>query len=313
MRVVVAGGAGFLGSHLCDALLARGDQVVCLDNLVTGRRANIAHLDGNPAFEFVECDVTEPVGVAGRVDAVMNLASAASPRDYFALPLETLAVGSNGTKQLIDLALRNEARFFLASTSEVYGDPLVHPQPESYWGHVNPIGERSVYDEAKRFAEALTIASCRTLDLDACIVRIFNTYGPRMKPDDGRVVSNFVVQALRGDPLTVYGDGSQTRSFCFVDDEVRGFLALLDSGERGPINIGNPGEFTMLELADLVLDLTGSSSPISYEPALADDPARRRPDITLARELLGWEPQIELRDGLERTIPYFADARSHAV
>jgi dTDP-glucose 4,6-dehydratase len=313
MRVVVAGGAGFLGSHLCDALLARGDEVVCVDNLLTGRRANVAHLDGTPGFEFVERDVTVEVDIAGRVDAVMHLASAASPRDYFALPLETLAVGSTGTKHLIDLALRNDATFFLASTSEVYGDPLVHPQPESYWGHVNPIGERSVYDEAKRFAEALTMASRRTLGLDSRIVRIFNTYGPRMKPDDGRVVSNFIVQALRGHPLTVYGDGTQTRSFCFVDDEVRGFLALLDSDEGGPVNIGNPGEFTMLELADLVLELTGSGSPISYEPVPADDPARRRPDITLARERLGWEPEVELRAGLERTIPYFADALSHSA
>jgi len=315
MRVVVAGGAGFVGSHLCDALLARGDEVVCLDNLITGRRANIAHLAERPGFEFVECDVTADVtgAVPGAVDAVMHLASAASPRDYFALPLETLDVGSNGTKRLIDLALRDGARFFLASTSEVYGDPLEHPQPESYWGHVNPIGERSVYDEAKRFAEALTVASWRTLGLDACIVRIFNTYGPRMKPDDGRVVSNFIVQALRGDPLTVYGDGSQTRSFCYVDDEVRGFLALLDSSERGPINIGNPGEFTMLELADLVLELTGSDSPITHEPSPADDPARRRPDITLARQLLGWQPEIALRAGLERTIPYFAEALADAT
>ena len=307
MRVVVAGGAGFLGSHLCDALLARGDRVVCVDNLVTGRRANIAHLGAEAAFEFIECDVTEGVDVSGTVDAVMHLASAASPRDYFALPLETLAAGSSGTKHLIDLALARDARFFLASTSEVYGDPEVHPQPESYWGNVNPIGERSVYDEAKRFAEALTVASRRTLGLDACIVRIFNTYGPRMKPDDGRVVSNFIVQALRGEPLTIYGDGTQTRSFCYVEDEIRGFLALLDSDERGPVNIGNPGEFTMLELAALVVEITGSSSEVSYLPALADDPARRRPDIELARRTLGWEPAVDLRTGLERTIPYFSE------
>ena len=307
MRVVVAGGAGFLGSHLCDALLARGDRVVCVDNLVTGRRANIAHLGAEAAFEFIECDVTEGVDVSGTVDAVMHLASAASPRDYFALPLETLAAGSSGTKHLIDLALARDARFFLASTSEVYGDPEVHPQPESYWGNVNPIGERSVYDEAKRFAEALTVASRRTLGLDACIVRIFNTYGPRMKPDDGRVVSNFIVQALRGEPLTIYGDGTQTRSFCYVEDEIRGFLALLDSDEQGPVNIGNPGEFTMLELAALVVEITGSSSEVSYLPALADDPARRRPDIELARRTLGWEPAVDLRTGLERTIPYFSE------
>ena len=313
MRVVVAGGAGFLGSHVCDALVARGDEVVCLDNLLTGRRANIAHLDNDRAFEFVECDVAHAAVVQGDVDAVMHLASAASPRDYLALPLETLAAGSAGTKNLIDLALAHDARFFLASTSEVYGDPQVHPQPESYWGHVNPIGERSVYDEAKRFAEALTVASRRKLGLDSRIVRIFNTYGPRMKPDDGRVVSNFIVQALRGDPLTIYGDGNQTRSFCYVDDEVRGFLALLDGDEPGPVNIGNPGEFTMLELADLVLDLTGSKSAISFAPMPADDPTRRRPDIALARRSLGWEPAIDLRTGLESTIPYFAASLAGAT
>lgn len=313
MRVVVAGGAGFLGSHVCDALVARGDEVVCLDNLLTGRRANIAHLDNDRAFEFVECDVAHAAVVQGDVDAVMHLASAASPRDYLALPLETLAAGSAGTKNLIDLALAHDARFFLASTSEVYGDPQVHPQPESYWGHVNPIGERSVYDEAKRFAEALTVASRRTLGLDSRIVRIFNTYGPRMKPDDGRVVSNFIVQALRGDPLTIYGDGNQTRSFCYVDDEVRGFLALLDGAEPGPVNIGNPGEFTMLELADLVLDMTGSKSEISFAPMPADDPTRRRPDIALARRSLGWEPAIDLRTGLESTIPYFAASLAGAT
>ena len=313
MRVVVAGGAGFLGSHVCDALIARGDEVVCLDNLLTGRRANIAHLDNDRAFEFVECDVADAAVVQGDVDAVMHLASAASPRDYLALPLETLAAGSAGTKNLIDLALAHDARFFLASTSEVYGDPQVHPQPESYWGHVNPIGERSVYDEAKRFAEALTVASRRTLGLDSRIVRIFNTYGPRMKPDDGRVVSNFIVQALRGDPLTIYGDGNQTRSFCYVDDEVRGFLALLDGAEPGPVNIGNPGEFTMLELADLVLDMTGSKSEISFAPMPADDPTRRRPDIALARRSLGWEPAVDLRTGLESTIPYFAASLAGAT
>jgi dTDP-glucose 4,6-dehydratase len=313
MRVVVAGGAGFLGSHLCDALVARGDRVVCLDNLVTGRRSNIAHLRDDSAFEFLECDVTEAIPVGGPVDAVMHLASAASPRDYFALPLETLAAGSTGTQHLIDLALERDARFFLASTSEVYGDPVVHPQPESYWGNVNPIGERSVYDEAKRFAEALTTASRRARGLDSCIVRIFNTYGPRMKPEDGRVVSNFIVQALRDEPLTIYGDGTQTRSFCFVDDEIRGFLALLDSDERGPVNIGNPGEFTMLELADLVIELTGSNSEISHRPPPPDDPARRRPDIALARRTLGWEPSVDLRTGLARTIPYFSELLAGAT
>jgi dTDP-glucose 4,6-dehydratase len=306
MRVLVAGGAGFLGSHLCDALLARGDEVVCVDNFVTGRSENVAHLSEHDGFTLVDHDVTEPCGGLPAVDAVMNLASPASPKDYLALPLETLAVGSTGTRNLLELARRDDARFFVASTSEVYGDPLVHPQSESYWGHVNPIGERSVYDEAKRFSEALTAAYRRTLGLDTRIVRIFNTYGPRMQVDDGRVVSNFIVQALRGEPLTIYGDGSQTRSFCYVSDEIRGFLALLDSDEPGPVNIGNPVEFTMLELADLVLESTGSSAGIEYRPLPSDDPRQRRPDITVARERLGWEPSIGLREGLELTIPYFA-------
>ncbi len=306
MRVLVAGGAGFLGSHLCDALLGRGDEVVCVDNFVTGRPANVAHLTEHDGFTLLDHDITQPCDDLPVVDAVMNLASPASPKDYLALPLETLAVGSTGTRNLLELARRDDARFFIASTSEVYGDPLVHPQPESYWGHVNPIGERSVYDEAKRFSEALTAAYRRTLGLDTRIVRIFNTYGPRMQVDDGRVVSNFIVQALRGEPLTIYGDGSQTRSFCYASDEVRGFLALLDSDEPGPVNIGNPVEFTMLELADLVLEATGSSAGIEYRPLPSDDPRQRQPDITVARERLGWEPLIGLREGLELTIPYFA-------
>jgi dTDP-glucose 4,6-dehydratase len=310
MRVLVAGGAGFLGSHLCDALLGRGDEVVCLDNYVTGSARNVDHLAGHPKFTLVEHDVTSPaavdVEVLGELHAVMNLASPASPKDYLAMPLETLAVGSTGTRNLLEIARRHGARFFMASTSEVYGDPLVHPQPETYWGHVNPIGERSVYDEAKRFSEALTAAYRRTHALDTRIVRIFNTYGPRMQVDDGRVVSNFVVQALRDEPLTIYGDGSQTRSFCFVSDEVRGFLALLDSDLPGPVNIGNPVEFTMLELAELVIELTGSTAGVEHRPLPSDDPRQRRPDITIAREQLDWEPLVGLREGLELTIPYFA-------
>ncbi len=307
MRVVVAGGAGFLGSHLCDALLARGDQVVCVDNFVTGNARNVGHLAARDDFMLVEHDVSfHALDVDGPVDAVMNLASPASPKDYLALPIETLDVGSIGTRHLLELARRHDARFFMASTSEVYGDPLVHPQTEAYWGHVNPIGERSVYDEAKRFSEALTAAYRRTYGLDTRVVRIFNTYGPRMQVDDGRVVSNFIVQALRGEPLTIYGDGSQTRSFCYVTDEIAGFLALLDSDEPGPVNIGNPVEFTMLELADLVIELTGSSGGVEHRALPSDDPRQRRPDISLALSRLGWEPSIDLRAGLERTIPYFA-------
>jgi nucleoside-diphosphate-sugar epimerase len=306
-RVVVAGGAGFLGSHLCDALLARNDEVVVIDNFVTGSARNVAHLLDHPGFTLIEHDVVQPLDVGGPVDVVMNLASPASPKDYLAMPIETLDVGSIGTRRLLELAHRHGARFFMASTSEVYGDPLVHPQTETYWGHVNPIGERSVYDEAKRFSEALTMAYRRRFGTDTRIVRIFNTYGPRMQIDDGRVVSNFIVQALRGEPLTVYGDGAQTRSFCYVLDEIRGFLALLDSDEPGPVNIGNPVEFTMMELARLVIELTGSTGGIEHHDLPSDDPRQRRPDIGRARELLGWEPVVELREGLELTIPYFAD------
>ncbi len=307
MRVVVAGGAGFLGSHLCDALLARGDEVVCVDNFVTGSARNVGHLADRDDFTLVEHDVSmHALDVAGPVDAVMNLASPASPKDYLALPIETLDVGSIGTRHLLELARRHDARFFMASTSEVYGDPLVHPQTEAYWGHVNPIGERSVYDEAKRFSEALTAAYRRTYGLDTRVVRIFNTYGPRMQVDDGRVVSNFIVQALRGEALTIYGDGSQTRSFCYVTDEIAGFLALLDSDEPGPVNIGNPVEFTMLELADLVIELTGSSGGLEHRRLPSDDPRQRCPDISLAQQQLGWEPLVDLRAGLELTIPYFA-------
>ncbi|MCB0965252.1 MAG: SDR family oxidoreductase [Ilumatobacter sp.] len=313
---VVAGGAGFVGSHVCDRLIERGEQVVCVDNLSTGRLGNVLDLIGHPAFRFLDADVAAPdftdalrehLG-GDRVDAVMHLASPASPPEYLRRPIDTLDVGSIGTRQLLEIARRDGARFFLASTSEVYGDPLVHPQVETYWGHVNPIGERSVYDESKRFAEALTMAYHRTYELDVRIVRIFNTYGPRMQAADGRVVTNFIDQALRGRPITIYGDGSQTRSFCYVDDEVRGLLALLDGPVTGPVNIGNPGEFTMLELAALVLELTGSDSELVYRPLPSDDPRVRRPDISLAREHLGWDPSIELREGLERTIAWFTAA-----
>jgi nucleoside-diphosphate-sugar epimerase len=305
VRVVVSGGAGFLGSHLCRALLARGDQVVCIDNLVTGIEANIAELVTNRAFSFILHDVSNHVIVEGPVDAIMHLASPASPKDFAEIPIKILKVGSLGTHNLLGLARAKGSRFFLASTSEVYGDPLVHPQVETYWGNVNPIGPRGVYDEAKRFAEAITMAYHRQHGVDVRIVRIFNTFGPRMRVEDGRVVSNFIVQALRGEPLSVYGDGDQTRSFTFVDDEIRGFLALLDSDYVGPVNIGNPDEFTVSELAHLVVEITGSSSSIRHEPLPVDDPTRRRPDITLARSVLGWEPVVDLREGLLRTAEWF--------
>ena len=304
-RVVVTGGAGFVGSHLCEALVARGDRVVAVDDLSTGNVENVEALEGSPAFELVVADVSRELPVAGPVDAVMHLASPASPPDYLERPLETLAVGSEGTRRALTLAHEHGARFVLASTSEVYGDPGVHPQAETYWGNVNPVGPRSVYDEAKRFAEALTMAWHRSKGTDVGIVRIFNTYGPRLRPGDGRVVSNFLVQALEGRPLTVYGDGSQTRSLCFVEDEVAGLVALLDSGITGPVNIGNPAELTVLELAHAVLDLTGSPSPVTYEPLPQDDPTRRRPDISLARRELGWEPRVPLEEGLRRTADFF--------
>jgi len=307
-RVVVAGGAGFLGSHLCDRLVERGDTVVCLDDLSTGSRENVAHLMSHDRFSLLVTNVSEKVEVpdASGVDAVLNLASPASPPAYLARPFDTLAVGSEGTRRLLELAREAGARFLMASTSEVYGDPEVHPQVESYRGNVDPTGPRSVYDEAKRFSESLTMAMHRTHGVDVGIVRIFNTYGPRLSPGDGRVVSNFIAQALRGEPLTVYGDGSQTRSLCFVEDEIRGLLALLDSSLVGPVNIGNPDERSMLDLAHFVLEVTGSASDIVFEPLPADDPTRRCPDITLARRKLGWEPRIGLREGIERTIEYFA-------
>ncbi len=296
------GAAGFLPSHLCELLLRRGYEVVGLDNFLTGHRANLATLLEHPGFTFVEQDVCQPLAVDGPVDAVLHLASPASPPEYLRLPLETLMVGSRGTHSALDLAQERGARFLLASTSEVYGDPLVHPQPESYWGNVNPCGVRSVYDEAKRFAEALAMSFHRERGLDVKIVRIFNTYGPRLAPGDGRVVSNFLAQALAGRPLTIYGDGSQTRSFCYVDDEVRGLVALLESEWVGPMNIGNPDEFTVLQLAEEVIAVTGSDSELVYEDLPSDDPKVRRPDISLARELLDWEPRVQLREGLERTV-----------
>ena len=298
--VVVAGGAGFIGSHICDALVARGDSVIAIDNLVTGRRANVAHLVDHPQFLLVEHDVCQLLALDGPIHAVLDLASPASPVDFATLAIEILEVGSSGTRNLLIMARDHGARFLLASTSEVYGDPLLHPQPESYWGNVNPIGPRSCYDEAKRFSEAITMAFHRTHGVDVRIARIFNTYGPRMRPDDGRVVTNFLGQALTGVPLTVYGDGKQTRSFCYVDDEVRGLLALLDGAVIGPVNIGNPTEFTMLELAEAVLDVTASRSAVTFAPLPTDDPTQRRPDITMARERLGWEPSVDLRDGLTR-------------
>jgi nucleoside-diphosphate-sugar epimerase len=307
-RVVVLGAAGFLGSHLVDNLLQRGDSVVGVDDLSSGSRSNLAHLTSNASFEFVEANISESVPVEGKIDAVLNFASLASPPRYFERQLHTLRTGSQGTDNALRLATENEARFIMASTSEVYGDPEVHPQVESYRGSVNPIGPRSCYDEAKRYAEALCMAYKREHATNIGIVRIFNTYGPRLDRNDGRVVSNFICQALTGDPITIYGDGTQTRSFCYVDDEVDGIMRLLDSDEVGPINIGNPGEFTMRELADLVLEITGSESQVTYQPLPEDDPTQRCPDISKARDLLGWSPKIDLRQGLERTIRWFNSA-----
>jgi dTDP-glucose 4,6-dehydratase len=304
-RVVITGAAGFLGSHLTDRFLADGYEVVGVDNFITGTRANLAHIEDDPRFDLITHDVSKPLFFHGQIEGVLHFASPASPVDYLEMPIQTLKVGSLGSHNMLGLAKAKGARFFLASTSEVYGDPLVHPQPESYWGNVNPVGPRGVYDEAKRFAEAITMAYHRYHGLDTRIVRIFNTFGPRMRPGDGRVVSNFIVQALRGEPLTVYGDGSQTRSFCFVDDEVEGIFRLYQSDRVEPTNVGNPGEFTITELARIILEETGSSSEIEYRPLPTDDPKVRQADITVARAELGWEPQVELRDGLRRTIKWF--------
>ena len=305
MRILVTGGAGFVGSHLCDRLLGDGHDVIAMDNLVTGSTDNIAHLAGNRHFKFIFHDVTEYIYVPGALDAVMNLASPASPVDFARIPIPILKVGSLGTHNTLGLALAKRARYLIASTSEVYGDPLIHPQPETYWGNVNPIGVRGVYDEAKRFSEAITMAYHRVHGVDTRIIRIFNTYGPRMRLSDGRVVPNFIGQALRGEPLTVYGDGSQTRSFCFVSDLVDGMVRLLLSSETDPVNVGNPAELTILAFAQIINRLTGNEAGIAFKPLPVDDPRVRKPDITRARTILGWEPQVAVEDGLRQTIEYF--------
>jgi dTDP-glucose 4,6-dehydratase len=298
---LVTGGAGFLGSHLCDELLRRGHRVICVDNLETGSLANIEHIR-SPEFLFLQADIVQPYFVDEPIDFVYHLASPASPIDYLRLPLHTLKVGSHGTHHTLGLAKKHRARFLIASTSEVYGDPQVHPQEESYWGHVNPIGPRGVYDEAKRYAEALTMAYHRQQGVDTAIIRIFNTYGPRMRPNDGRAIPTFLRQALTGKPITVFGDGSQTRSFCYVDDLIAGMIGLAESGYHQPVNVGNPDEFTLLELAETVIDITGSASEIVYEALPTDDPQVRQPNITLAKQILGWEPTVALREGLQRTL-----------
>ena len=303
--MLITGAAGFLGSHLTDRFLADGHSVIGLDNFVTGHPENIAHLMGNERFSFLRHNISEFTYVSGALDGVLHFASPASPVDYLELPIQTLKVGSLGTHNALGIALAKKARFFLASTSEVYGDPLVHPQPESYWGNVNPIGPRGVYDEAKRFAEAITMAYHRYHGVDTRIVRIFNTYGPRMRPRDGRVVSNFIVQALNGEPITIYGDGSQTRSFCYVADEVEGIYRLFMTGDANPTNIGNPVEYTVRQLAEIVVELTGTKSPVVRFPLPEDDPKVRQPDISRARAVLGWEPVVDVREGIRRTIEYF--------
>ena len=305
MRLLITGAAGFLGSHLCDRFLADGHHVTGADNFLTGSSGNLAHLRDEPRFSFVEADVSRDELAIDGLDGILHFASPASPVDYYAHPVATLEVGSLATLRLLELARKRGARFMVASTSEVYGDPLEHPQTEGYWGNVNPIGPRSVYDEAKRFAEAATMCFNREYGVDTRIVRIFNTYGPRMRPNDGRVVSNFLVQALRGEPITIYGDGSQTRSFCYVEDEVEGLFRLFMRGDNQPTNIGNPNEYTVRQLAELVVEVTGSRSPIEHRPLPVDDPKVRRPDIARARQLLGWEPQVTVRDGLARTASYF--------
>lgn len=304
-RVLITGGAGFLGSHLCDRFIAEGDEVICMDNLITGSQDNIAHLIGNPKFKFIHYDVTNFVYVSGDLDFILHFASPASPIDYLQLPIQTLKVGSLGTHKTLGLAKEKNARFLLASTSEVYGDPLVHPQPENYWGNVNPVGLRGVYDEAKRFAEALTMAYHRYHNLDTRIVRIFNTYGPRMRIKDGRAIPAFITQALLGEPITVFGDGKQTRSVCYVDDLIEGIYRLLLSNEIEPVNIGNPDEITMLELAIEIKELTASSSPIIFKELPIDDPKVRQPDTTKAIEILGWKAKVPRKEGLQKTIEYF--------
>jgi dTDP-glucose 4,6-dehydratase len=308
---LVTGGAGFLGSHLCDRLLTEGHKVICMDNLLTGSMDNIVHLIGNDNFKFIKCDVTEYVYVEGRLDYILHFASPASPIDYLKLPIQTLKVGSLGTHKTLGLAKEKRARYLLASTSEVYGDPLIHPQPENYWGNVNPIGVRGVYDEAKRFAEAMVMAYHRYHGVDTRIVRIFNTYGPRMRLHDGRALPTFMKQALTGEDLTVFGDGSQTRSFCYVDDLVEGIFRLLMSGEIDPVNIGNPEEITLLQFAEEIIGITGTASKITFEPLPQDDPKVRQPDITKAKTKLGWEPKVSRRDGLMKTLKYFREQLSN--
>lgn len=305
MRILLTGAAGFVGSHLAERLLREGHRVLGVDNFSTGRRQNLEPLIPFPGFSFLEADASKPLEVEGAFDWVMHFASPASPPRYLKMPIETLRINAEGTRHLLDLARGRGAAFFLASTSEVYGDPLVHPQPETYWGNVNPIGPRSIYDEAKRYAEALTLAYHRTYGVPVRIIRIFNTYGPRMDPEDGRVVTNFITQALRGEPLTVYGDGSQTRSFQYVDDLIEGAVRLMAVDYPAPVNLGNPEEYTVLELARLVKELTGSSSPVVFEPLPQDDPKQRRPDIALAKRLLGWEPRVPVREGLQRAAEHF--------
>jgi len=319
MRILLTGAAGFLGSHLAERFLAEGYEVTGVDNFVTGSRENAERLERNPAFKLIEHDISKPLYLDEAFDGVLHFASPASPVDYLEMPIQTMKVGGLGTHNALGIALAKKARFLLASTSEIYGDPLVHPQPETYWGNVNSVGVRGVYDEAKRFAESMTMAYHRHHGVDTRIVRIFNTYGPAMRPGDGRVVSNFIVQALRNEPLTIYGDGSQTRSFCYVSDEVDGIFRLFHSSRIQPTNIGNPDEFTVRELADVVLEETGSDSPLVTLPLPSDDPKVRRPDITVARNVLGWEPTVKLRDGIRMTIPYFReqlekhDARARTI
>jgi len=305
MRLLITGGAGFLGSHLCDRFIEAGDNVVCMDNLCTGDTKNIAHLKGNTDFEYVDHNVSEFIEVGGKLDAVLHFASPASPVDYLKMPIQTLKVGALGTHNALGLAKAKRARFLLASTSEVYGNPLVHPQSESYWGNVNPVGPRGVYDEAKRYAEALTMAYHRVHGIDTKIARIFNSYGPRMRMGDGRVVPNFINQALKGEPLTVYGDGSQSRSFCYVSDLIEGICGLLESKEKEPVNLGNPEEMTVMEFAKRVIEITGAKSRIAYKPLPVDDPKTRQPDISKAKKVLGWEPKVGLEEGLRKTIGWF--------
>ncbi len=306
-RILVTGGAGFLGSHLCERLVNDGYQVICMDNYITGNNRNIEHLKGNDKIEFVEHDVSKYISVDGEIDFILHFASPASPIDYLELPIQTLKVGSLGTHNSLGLAVAKKSGFLLASTSEVYGDPKIHPQPESYWGNVNPIGPRGVYDEAKRFAEAMTMAYHRVHGVDSRIVRIFNTYGPKMRVHDGRAIPEFISQALKGEPITVFGDGSQTRSFCYIDDLIEGIISLMNSGEHEPVNLGNPHEMTINQLAEKIVELTDSSSEIVFKPLPEDDPKVRQPDITKAKKILDWEPKVTLEEGLSKTIEYFRE------